>query len=63
MTEHTWKIGDYAKPKKTIYDTQYRIVEVCPDYLVAEIVASPTHTRIHLDPTKIVPTEYQRKSY
>lgn len=52
---HVWKVGDYAKPKKTIYDTKYRIVEIRDGYMVAEIVAAPTRTRIHLNPDNVVP--------
>jgi hypothetical protein len=54
MSKHTWNVGDYVRPKKTIYNTKYRIVEIRDGYLIAEIVASPTHTRTHLDPDTVV---------
>lgn len=53
--QHNWKVGDYAKPKKSIYDTKYRIVEINEHYMVAEIVAAPTRTRIHLNPDNVKP--------
>ncbi len=51
---HVWKVGDYAK-SKSIYETKYRILEIKDGYMVAEIVAAPTSTRVHLDPKNVRP--------
>lgn len=58
VSKHVWKVGDYAKPKDTVYNTVYRIVEINEHFMIGEIVKSSWirfPARLYVDPDNVVP--------